>query len=155
MCFPVISEKMATRTIPALLRNSRPSTVRWLVVPVAVYPVNRVRLRWFLSHILIKRRKVVQPAVTDSYATSTIIRIVYAIRIIATRFHSCPRSIFRQLSHAVLYSCFLLWGRIIVSHVVALIYSMIRETTGVNALAVSRYYNSEIKASIARCDNAI
>lgn len=75
-----------------------PSTVPRLVVPRRVKSVYRVSTSGPRSHVSKKCLKRVQPSVAHFYATPAIEGELAGLRVIATTFHSDPRSVCRRVA---------------------------------------------------------
>ena len=86
--------------VVGLLNWSGPTAVVRFVVPVVVFPVERMASGWSRSHI---RDEVVKrsPTVTNSDSTLSVIGITRCIGIRATVEHSSPDSVFRQVGLTV------------------------------------------------------
>lgn len=87
--------------IAHLLQRSGPLAIGWLVIPMHIYPVDRMLRRRPFPHISKKILKTVPPTVADNNATRSIGRISWIIGIIATKLHFGPSLVFRRSCQAM------------------------------------------------------
>ena len=98
-------------TVIHLFFMTRPSTVFWFVVSVVVYAIDAVvgapawiSAFWSASHIFEECCKVITPSVADPNSSSTVVFELGSIGVVATIFHSIPRSIFKRPQFSTKFS---------------------------------------------------
>lgn len=86
-----------------------PTTIIRLVISIVVNPIERVVLRWSLSHVCKKVGKpfLSQPAAADFYAARTVPFMRPVFNIVTTSLHSLIRLILRSIIHMA--AMFKLW----------------------------------------------
>jgi len=97
MGFSVVGKHSRFAGILRLFRLGRPTTVFWLVVFFAVYPVYSSFWEWLRTQVFKEIDKRIKPSLTDSYAFSAIEMIITVVGVVASSFHFAPRYIFRRL----------------------------------------------------------
>lgn len=77
-----------------LLRVGSPPAITRLIVPVVIYPINRVLWRRFWSHILIEIVKAFSPSLANLDSSHAIRSIPRIFRIRSPLNHAFPRMVF-------------------------------------------------------------
>lgn len=92
--FAIEREKAHDASILVLLSPCCPSAIFFAVRAIIVDPINRVRSRWFPSHVGEKSRKRIQPYLTNNNTASAIISESRMLRMMTARCHIDPRAVF-------------------------------------------------------------
>ena len=90
-----------TSQVPALLRPRRPPNISWLIVLVAVDPIERMAWAGYRSHVSEERLERFDPLRADGDSAAPIIGIVLIVLVKASRSHVKPGTILRRSRHAV------------------------------------------------------
>jgi len=75
-----------------------PSAIPGAVVRIGIYAIQRVRGTGPRPHVLIKRIKIFQPSSANPDASTSVIRELLKVRVVAARLHVNPDSVFRSFS---------------------------------------------------------
>jgi len=79
-------------SISHLFRSSCPSNVATFIIPVVINSINRMKRRWRITNILVKRWKIVAPFFANRYAASAVIFELFRLWIVASGFYRTPCS---------------------------------------------------------------
>lgn len=88
-------ETNCVATILVLLCAMNPNAIARTIVSIYVLAFNRMIFRWSVSHILNEGFKAL-PSLANAYATSTVMFVDHASRIIASLSHFLPNTMFKR-----------------------------------------------------------
>lgn len=146
----VEGEETGLSSVICLLLSRTPLAVGWLVIAVAIYPIQRVGWTGFRSHVFQESYKRLTPSFANSYAPTSVSMIPTGAGAVTSRFHHLPRVIFKAFACAVSASfrSHARWNRIARSHLKLLQSFMVVRAESVHHDRLGSFYCSMLHKAV-------
>ncbi len=100
-CFAAMEQPCICAPVVDLFFVCCPPAIRWFVVSIVVDSFNRVLWGWLRSHVSKEVFKGTAPPIAHTNTTAAVMRIVLAIRVVATGLHTRPAPCFSAFRHSM------------------------------------------------------
>jgi hypothetical protein len=93
--FAIHDNNFSASSIRLLIFAALPSTIFWRIAQIIINAINGVTGRT-ITHIRYEGLKRMKPSITNAYASPSVIRPLFEIRVVASAFHSLPNRVKRM-----------------------------------------------------------